>query len=97
MTVEFDLGADAIFQEKESPKYATLTVEEDQRTLKDLSEKLAPGAEIVLTDKQQPVAKLVGERFPRTARPLPGLGKGSIVYMAPEFDEPLDEFKEYME
>ena len=75
--------------------YATLTVEEAQRNLRDVIEKLALGAEIVITDNQQPVAKLVGERLPRTARPEPGLGKGSIVYMAPDFDEPLDEFKEY--
>jgi hypothetical protein len=27
----------------------------------------------------------------------PGLGKGSVVYMAPDFDEPLEEFREYLE
>ena len=32
----------------------------------------------------------------RAPRPAPGLGKGSIVYMAPDFDEPMEEFKEYM-
>jgi hypothetical protein len=26
---------------------------------------------------------------PTPARPAPGLGKGSILYMAPDFDEPL--------
>jgi antitoxin (DNA-binding transcriptional repressor) of toxin-antitoxin stability system len=25
-----------------------------------------------------------------------GYGKGSVYYMAPDFDEPLEEFKEYM-
>lgn len=31
-------------------------------------------------------------------RPLPGPGacKGMVVYMAPDFDAPLDDFKEYM-
>jgi hypothetical protein len=43
------------------------------------------------------VAKLIGERPTGGERPAPGLGKGSIVYMAPDFDEPLEEFKEYME
>ena len=76
--------------------HAILTVEEAQINLKDLIDHLAPGEEIVLTLNQQPVAKLVRERLP-LARPAPGLGKGSILYMAPDFDEPLDEFKEYME
>jgi antitoxin (DNA-binding transcriptional repressor) of toxin-antitoxin stability system len=74
-----------------------LTVEEAQSKLRELIENLAPGEEIVITDNQQPVARLVGDRLPTFARPAPGLGKGSILYMAPDFDEPLDEFKEYME
>jgi hypothetical protein len=40
---------------------------------------------------------LVGTRLAQPTRPAPGLGKGSILYMAPDFDEPLEEFKEYME
>lgn len=36
------------------------------------------------------------EKLPMKERPAPGLGKGSLIYMAPDFDEPLDEFKEYM-
>jgi hypothetical protein len=30
-------------------------------------------------------------------RPGPGLGKGMITFIAPDFDTPLDDFKEYME
>lgn len=73
---------------------ATLTVEEAQSNLKELIDQLAPGEEIVITKNQQPVAKLVRDRL-ALARPAPGLGKGSILYMAPDFDEPLEEFKEY--
>jgi antitoxin (DNA-binding transcriptional repressor) of toxin-antitoxin stability system len=76
---------------------AIITVEEAQSSLKELIGKLAPGEEIVITENQQPVARLVGERPARPPRPAPGLGKGSILYMAPDFDEPLEEFKEYME
>lgn len=79
---------------------AIMTVEEAQSRLKELIDKLAPGEEIVITENQQSVARLVGERPVRTAhpsRPAPGLGKGSILYMAPDFDEPLEEFKEYVE
>lgn len=75
----------------------TMTVEEAQAKLKELINNLAPGEEIVITENQRTVAKLVGERTVRPPRPAPGLGKGSILYMAPDFDEPLDEFKEYTE
>ena len=76
---------------------AMITVEEAQANLKQLIASLAPGEEILLTENQAPVAKLIGERPGRMPRPAPGLGKGSILYMAPDFDEPLEEFKEYME
>lgn len=74
-----------------------MSVEEAQAKLKELIDKLAPGEEVILTENQQPVAKLIGERLARPPRPAPGLGKGSILYMAPDFDEPMEEFREYME
>jgi len=76
---------------------AIITVEEAQARLKELIDNLGPGEEIVITANQQPVAKLIGERTTQSPRPAPGLGKGSILYMAPDFDEPLEEFQEYME
>ena len=74
-----------------------MTVDEAGAKLKELIANLAPGEEVVLTDNQPPVARLVGERTPRPPRPAAGLGKGSIQFMAPDFDEPLEEFQEYME
>jgi prevent-host-death family protein len=76
---------------------ATVTVQEAQAKLKELIDGLVPGEEVIITENQQPVAKLIGERPARPPRPAPGLGNGSILYMAPDFDEPLEEFKEYME
>jgi len=76
---------------------AMIPVEEAQANLKQLIASLAHGEEILLTENQAPVAKLIGERPVHPPRPAPGLGKGSILYMAPDFDEPLEEFKEYME
>ena len=76
---------------------AIITVEEAQSRLKELIDHLGPGEEIVITQNHQSVARLIGERPARPSRPAPGLGKGSILYMAPDFDEPLAEFKEYME
>jgi len=76
---------------------ATVTVDEAQAKLRELIGKLAPGEEVVITENQKPVAKLVGERSAPPSRPAPGLGKGSVLYMAPDFDEPVEEFTEYTE
>ena len=75
-----------------------ITIEEAQVSLKELVHGLAPGEEVIITENQLPVARLVCEPA-TTAKPraAPGLGKGRIIYMAPDFDAPLDEFKEYME
>lgn len=73
----------------------TITIEEAQAKLKDVIDKLAPGEEVFITDNERPVAKLVGASPCRPPRPAPGLGKGSILYIAPDFDEPMEEFKEY--
>lgn len=75
----------------------TVTVDEAQAKLKDLIHQLTPGDEIIITENAQPVAKLVGEPAKQRQPRVPGLGKGSIIYMAPDFDAPMDEFKEYME
>ncbi len=40
----------------------SITVEEAQAHLKEIIDKLAPGEEVVITDCQQPVARLVAAR-----------------------------------
>ena len=76
---------------------ATVTVEEAQAKLKDLIAKLAPGEEIVITLDEQPVARLIGTPLPpRTVRQS-GTLRGTVLYMAPDFDTPLEDFQEYME
>jgi antitoxin (DNA-binding transcriptional repressor) of toxin-antitoxin stability system len=78
---------------------STVTVEEAQAKLKELIDHLRPGEEVVILEDQQPVATLVGTRTTasKPTRPGPGLCKGAIVYMAPDFDAPLDDFRDYME
>jgi prevent-host-death family protein len=83
--------------ERRKPMSATITLKEAQAKLKELIDSLAPGEEVLITENQKPVAKLVGKQVDHPARPAPGLGKGSILFMAPDFDEPMEEFKEYME
>ena len=76
---------------------ATITIKEAQETLPELIHRLAPGEEVTLMEDDHPVAKLVAAA--PVPRPIPKLGtqRGSVLYMAPDFDAPLDDFKEYME
>lgn len=71
----------------------SITVEEAQAKLKDLIHGMAPGEEVVITENQQPVARLVSGPVKAT-RPAAGLGKGSIIYMAPDFDAPMEGIKD---
>jgi prevent-host-death family protein len=77
----------------------TITVDEAQAKLKELIHRMAPGEEVIITENEQPVAKLVSEpaQPPRKQRPGPGLCKGMITSIAPDFDAPLEDMKEYME
>ena len=75
---------------------ATITVEEAQARLKEIIHQLSPGEEIVITENQHPVAKLVSEQSPKPRlRPPPGLGKGMITIVSDD-DEHLEDFTEYM-
>jgi antitoxin (DNA-binding transcriptional repressor) of toxin-antitoxin stability system len=73
-----------------------ISIQEAQSKLSELIHRLAPGDEIVITEDDRPVARLTATRPPMTPRP-PGFLRGSVLYMAPDFDAPLDDFREYME
>jgi antitoxin (DNA-binding transcriptional repressor) of toxin-antitoxin stability system len=74
---------------------ATVTIKEAQAKLPDLIHALTPGEEVVITENNQPVAKLVIEKTAVRQRPEPGLGKGLITIVAAD-DEHLRDFAEYM-
>ncbi len=76
---------------------ASVTIQEAQSKLSDLIHNLVPGDEVVITENNQPVAKLVSE-LPKPKlglRPPPGLGKGCITIVSDD-DEHLKDFAEYM-
>jgi prevent-host-death family protein len=74
---------------------STVTLEDAQAHLKELIERLQPGDEITITRDHKPVARLTAA----AAAPPRQLGtlKGTVQHMAPDFDAPLEDFKEYME
>jgi prevent-host-death family protein len=77
---------------------STVTIEEAQARLADLIHTLTPGAEVVITENNQPVARLVPPPSQPQRRPRrPGTLRGTVQYMAPDFNALLEDFKEYME
>jgi antitoxin (DNA-binding transcriptional repressor) of toxin-antitoxin stability system len=74
-----------------------ISVRDAQATLPELIHRLTPGQEVLLTEDDRPVAKLVATVAARTGAPKLGTQRGSVLYMAPDFDAPLDDFREYME
>ena len=72
-----------------------LTLEEAQAKLPDLIHQLTPGEEVIITENNRPVAKLVSEQGAIRQRPQPGLGRGMITINADD-EEHLKDFAEYM-
>ena len=74
----------------------TITIQEAQAKLAELIHRLSLGNEVVITENDQPVAKLA-RTGAKTQRPRKAGSARGRVRMAPDFDAPLDEFKEYMD
>lgn len=75
-----------------------VSVREAETRLASLIRAARAGEEVVITDEDRPIARIVSvadagqPRSPRRA----GSGKGKFI-MAPDFDAPLEDLKEYME
>ena len=75
----------------------TITIEDAQAKLPELINGLSKGEELVITRGEQVVARIVGERPGRNQWPSKaGSGKTGVYWMAPGFNAPLEEFREYM-
>lgn len=73
-----------------------VTLEEAQAHLPELIARLEPGEEITVTVSGNPLARV--KKAERTSWPCQaGTAKGRTFRMAPDFDAPLDDFKESME
>jgi prevent-host-death family protein len=73
-----------------------VSIKEAQAKLSELIQKLKPGDEVIIMEKNVPVARLLSVSKPLEQRKL-GTLRGTVKYMADDFDAPLDEFKEYMQ
>ena len=73
----------------------TLPVESGDIMLRDLLNRLSPGDEVIFTQNQRQVAKLISEAEPVKQWRVPGLGK-CILKIVEDDDEHLKDFEEYM-
>ena len=75
----------------------TIALEQTQTTLAELIHRLTPGEEVVITENERDVAKLIVT--PPTGEPkkVPQLGtlRGTVLSME-HFDDPLEDLAEYM-
>lgn len=71
----------------------TATVEEVQAQLPEMLDRVQAGEELVITRGGRSVARLTAEVS--STPPVLGTGTGTVLYMSPDFDAPLSEFKDY--
>ena len=76
----------------------TITIQEAQTRLSESNCRLTPGEEVIITEDDRPVARLTLAVQPPEPRKVPKLGtlRGTVLSMK-HFDDPLEDFKEYME
>ncbi|WP_373528473.1 type II toxin-antitoxin system Phd/YefM family antitoxin [Nostoc sp.] len=72
-----------------------ITLAEASQKLPDLIEAALSGEEIIIIKDNQPLVRLTPVS-PFQRRRQPGSAKG-LITISDDFDEPLEDFKEYME
>lgn len=75
----------------------TLPLAEAQPYLAEIVAALVGGEELVLTSNGVPVAVVTKAPSPGPWPCQPGLAKDPGYWMAPDFNAPLEDFREYME
>ena len=77
----------------------TMPLEQAEGHLAEIIEKLSPGEEIVLTRDDKPVATIKAAPSSESPARKPhqlGTLKGSVLYIAPDFDDIPEGFEEYL-
>jgi antitoxin (DNA-binding transcriptional repressor) of toxin-antitoxin stability system len=75
---------------------ATVNLDDAKARLPELISGLNPGEELVIVESGEPLAKLT-RTAPKQWPCKAGSAKNTKHWMAPDFDAPLDEFREYMQ
>lgn len=72
----------------------TIELEHVSQQLTELIERAAQGKDIIITKDQTSIVKLITVQPGKRQRPFDS-AKGQII-IAPDFKEPLEDFKDYM-
>ena len=86
---------DGTIADREVLKMDTVTLRDAQTNLADLIHRLNPGEDLVIKENDRPVATLVAAPKPRREPRRLGTMRGTVLSME-HFDDPLEEFEEYM-
>ncbi len=71
-----------------------IDINEAKRRLPELIEQASSGDEVIITESGEPIVKLVAIAKRKHQRHF-GSARG-LIKMADDFDEPLEDFREYM-
>ncbi len=74
---------------------AQVNIAEAKAHFSEIIQKAMLGEEIIIAKDHKPIVKIVPLTAPLKQR-KPGSGKGQLLFMAENFDAPLDDFEEYM-
>ena len=72
------------------------TIHQAKTHLAKLIRKALDGEEVIIAKRNKPLVRLEAVYSKKSERKL-GSGKGLVIYIAPDFDESLEDFAEYME
>ncbi len=72
-----------------------LNIADAKANFSKLVDKALLGEEIIIARDNKPLVKMVPIEIPKKIR-NPGSGKGQLIEMSDDFDQPLDDIKEYM-
>jgi antitoxin (DNA-binding transcriptional repressor) of toxin-antitoxin stability system len=72
-----------------------IAIQEAGGKLPDLVEQALRGGDVVITRDDQSAVRLVPLAPPSGGLPIVGAAKGTVLYIADDFDAPLDDFNEY--
>jgi len=73
-------------------------IEDNNSQVAQLVQQASMGEEVVIMRDDTPIAKIVALPQGKGEERKPGFGSGkyALIYMAEDFDAPLEDFKDYM-